>query len=250
MDRGEAIQLLKELIEQIPYLRTLNYDNNEYIPWRDRVGNVIKVALDEDDYQKFLRTGKRADMIIMGNVVHQDNYTKNLKDCQTTLQLILDKYQILGVEKKPASKAASPKDTSQSPIDLFDRMQFHPKIVEASESLFKDGHYSSAILEAFKAVENFVKRKSGLSISGKALMSRVFREEDSIIKLNELATQSDKDEQEGFMFLFMGATVGIRNPKAHDIVIQKDPFKTLEYLAFASLLIKKIDFWDVDKSQH
>jgi hypothetical protein len=41
----------------------------------------------------------------------------------------------------------------------------------------------------------------------------------------------------------MGAMVGIRNPKAHDMVQQKDPYKTLEFLAFASLLIKKIDFW-------
>jgi len=43
------------------------------------------------------------------------------------------------------------------------------------------------------------------------------------------------------MFLFMGAVVGIRNPKAHDEIVQNDPYKTLEYLGFASLLMKRID---------
>ncbi|MBM3142178.1 MAG: TIGR02391 family protein [Chloroflexi bacterium] len=130
--------------------------------------------------------------------------------------------------------------------NIFDRMKFHPKIIEASESLFKDGHYAPAILEAFKAVNNFVKQKTDKSHDGKALMSEVFSEKNPCIKLNDLKTQSDVDEQEGFKFLYMGAMVGIRNPKAHDLVQQKDPYNTLEYLAFASLLIKKIDFWQAE----
>jgi uncharacterized protein (TIGR02391 family) len=120
-------------------------------------------------------------------------------------------------------------------------MQLHPKIIEVSKSLFETQHYAQAILEAFKAVNNFVKKKTGLSLDGKALMSKVFNENEPIIKLNELLTQSDRDEQEGFKFLFMGAMVGIRNPKAHDNVIQTDPYRTLEYLGFASLLMKRIE---------
>jgi len=140
----------------------------------------------------------------------------------------------IAITKKQAEQ---PKKTSPLPSD----MQLHPKIIEASKSLFETGHYAPAIFEAFKAVNNFVKEKSGLSLDGKALMSKVFREDAPIIKLNELLTQSDRDEQEGFKFLFMGAMVGIRNPKAHDNVIQTDPYRTLEYLGFASLLMKRIE---------
>lgn len=61
------------------------------------------------------------------------------------------------------------------------------------------------------------------------------------IQINDLQSQSERDEQQGFQFLFMGATLGIRNPKAHDRVAQKDHFRTLEYLAFASLLCKRVD---------
>ena len=39
----------------------------------------------------------------------------------------------------------------------------------------------------------------------------------------------------------MGAMVGIRNPKAHDNIIQADPYRMLEYLAFASLLMKRVE---------
>ena len=126
-------------------------------------------------------------------------------------------------------------------VQLFDSMQFHPKIVQASRKLFEDGHYRDAILRAFIEVNSFVKAKTGLELDGKALMSRVFRIENPIIKLNELKAQSEKDEQEGFMFLFMGAMVGIRNPKAHDNIIQKDPLRTLEYLALASMLMRRAE---------
>lgn len=134
-----------------------------------------------------------------------------------------------------------PKDTAELPVNLFDKMQFHPRVIQVSESLFKTGNYASAILEAFKAVDNYVKEKTALSLNGQALMSKVFDENAPIIKLNDLLTQSDRDEQEGFKFLFKGATIGIRNPKAHDNVVQTDPYRTIEYLGLASLLMKRIE---------
>ena len=136
---------------------------------------------------------------------------------------------------------------ADSPVRLFDRLGFHSKVVEASRSLFESRHYASAILEAFKAVNSAVKDKSGLALDGKNLMAQAFSEANPRIILNELKTQSDRDEQEGFRFLFMGALQGIRNPKAHDIVQQEDPYLTLEYLGFASLLMKKISFWTLSQ---
>jgi uncharacterized protein (TIGR02391 family) len=134
------------------------------------------------------------------------------------------------------------KDAVDEPDRLFDIMKFHPLIIEVSRSLFETGHYASAILEAFKAVNNFIKEKTSMtSIDGRDLMAKAFKKEAPMIKLNALRTQSDIDEQEGFMFLFMGAIVGIRNPKAHDNVIQTDPYRTLEYLSLASLLLKRAE---------
>jgi len=135
----------------------------------------------------------------------------------------------------------APEDSIPMEIQLFNKMQFHPKVIEVSRKLYVDGHYAQAITEAYKAIDNFVKQKTGESIYGKELMGKVFKKDDPIIKLNELKTQSNRNEQEGFMHLFQGAMIGIRNPKAHDNVFMADPYKTLEYLSFASLLMRRAD---------
>lgn len=118
----------------------------------------------------------------------------------------------------------------------------HPLIRKVSRSLFDDSHYSQAIFEAYKAVVNEVKSVSAVkNMDGKPLMEHVFSVTNPLVKFNNLQTQSDKDEQVGLMLLFSGAALGIRNPKAHDYIIQKDPVRTLEYLNFASLLLKKLN---------
>ena len=62
-----------------------------------------------------------------------------------------------------------------------------------------------------------------------------------VLCLNSLRTLSELDEQKGFRFLFQGAVIGIRNPKAHNVIVQKDQSKTLEYLSLISLLAKRTD---------
>lgn len=127
-------------------------------------------------------------------------------------------------------------------IELFCGLRLHSKIREVSEQLFKDGHYSQAVFEAFKAVNNMVKEKAKIKDrDGKNLMTHVFRKESPVLKLNKLETQSDLDEQEGFMFLFMGAMVGIRNPKAHEQFEDLDAYRALKYLSFASILAERVD---------
>jgi uncharacterized protein (TIGR02391 family) len=141
-----------------------------------------------------------------------------------------------------------PSYSIKSPIEIFDAMKFDPNVVDASRSLFQSGHYSEAIFRAFTAVCNFVKEKSGLSLDGKSLMATVFSEEKPLIEINNLLDTSDHDEQEGFKFLFMGGQIGIRNPRAHNNIIQTDPFSTLEYLSLASLLLQKARDGKIAKS--
>jgi len=134
-------------------------------------------------------------------------------------------------------------DSSKSNgLKLLKERGTHPKIIQVSGKLFADGHYSQAIFEGFKAVNNMVKEKSGLTgHDGKDLMAQAFKPASPILRWSKLTTESEKNEQEGFMFLFMGAIVGVRNPKAHDEIIQRDKIKTLEYLSLASLLAKRVN---------
>lgn len=128
-----------------------------------------------------------------------------------------------------------------APIRRLTLENLHPEIVNASGDLFTDGHYAPAILEAFKRVELRVRSQSGLDASGQDLMARAFGGNPPPIDVRVEDGQSGEDEQEGFRFLFMGAVRGIRNPKAHEAVAQVDPQRALEYLGFASILMRRLD---------
>lgn len=115
------------------------------------------------------------------------------------------------------------KNKNERYVNYFTLLDIHPRIQKVSKKLFLDGHYAQAILEAFKAVNNLVKQKSKHNeLDGKNLMETVFSKNNPILAVNNNISTSDKDEQEGFMHLFAGAMLGIRNPKAHDNMIQRD----------------------------
>lgn len=131
--------------------------------------------------------------------------------------------------------------TTITPIKLYDLLNLHPRIIKASRSQFRSGHYTDAIFNALKCIEILVKAKSKSRGNGTDLMHKVFNENNPLIKLNELKEDYEIDEQKGFRFIYAGAMLGIRNPKAHAEIEQKDPYRTLEYLALASLLAKRLD---------
>ncbi|MFA6285217.1 MAG: TIGR02391 family protein [Parcubacteria group bacterium] len=124
---------------------------------------------------------------------------------------------------------------------LFNERKLHSSVVFASKRLFANKHFSQSILEACKLLNKRVQELSGSTRDGKALMLDVFSVNNPKLKFNKLAGQSEKDEQEGFMHLFAGLMHGIRNPKGHEIINLKDPYRALEYLGFISLLFRKLD---------
>jgi uncharacterized protein (TIGR02391 family) len=244
IDEKRAIELLKQALSEIPHLKELRYDNQGFILWFDKVRDIIQAGLDENDQQRF-PSSRKVTITTSGDLPSDDDsqryYLIMLNQCETALQSIIQKYEMVGLEGEPAIAAEPPSRTAEVPNYLFDKMQFHPKVVEASRELFKDGHYRDAIYRAFVEVVNFVKRKAKSQLDGKKLMSTVFSPDNPIIRLNPLETQTDKDEQEGFMYLFMGAVQGIRNPKAHENIIQNNPYIALQLIGFASLLMKKAE---------
>lgn len=66
-------------------------------------------------------------------------------------------------------------------------------------------------------------------------MRTVFSRNDPILAFNNLADQTDLDEQEGMMHMFEGAVLGIRNPGAHGFPEGSEQ-RALEYICFLSLL--------------
>lgn len=117
----------------------------------------------------------------------------------------------------------------------------HESVSVAAGALFADGHYTSAVFDAFKAVEERVKRVSGLAQSGKKLMGHVFGGATPKLDVTTTTGQNAADEREGFAQVFMGATQGIRNPRGHGTPPVDTAEETLEYLAVASMLMRRLD---------
>lgn len=112
----------------------------------------------------------------------------------------------------------------------------HLKVQEVASALFEDGYFAESILKTYIALSVAVKEKSGLSIDNTGLMNSAFSANNPVLKISD-----DPDEQKGFMWLYSGAMMGIRNPKAHRLIEQHDPQRTLEWLSFASVLFKVLD---------
>jgi hypothetical protein len=63
----------------------------------------------------------------------------------------------------------------------------------------------------------------------------VFSRKDPVLAFNDMADQTDADEQEGMMHLFEGVVLGIRNPGGH--AFPEGPAqRATEYLSLISLL--------------
>ena len=120
----------------------------------------------------------------------------------------------------------------------------HPIIREISKTRFDSKNYADGIEASLKYINNCVKQivfeKTVSEQDGSALMNRAFSLQNPIIKLNSLESQSEKDEQIGYMQIFSGAMTGIRNPKAHGLIdISQERAKHLLFLC--SLLMYRIE---------
>ena len=129
---------------------------------------------------------------------------------------------------------------SRNVLGAYEGLDLHPTIADAATDLFKNGHYSHAILDATIALTNLVRLKSGQEGDGATFMESVFSAKNPILRFNELRDESDMNEQKGFMLLFSGAITCLRNPRAHKL-IEDEAERALEFIAFISLLAKLLD---------
>ena len=141
------------------------------------------------------------------------------------------------MKEQLGENGAGPADRA---IRAYSNLDLHPEIARAASDLYRDGHYANAILNAVTALNDLVRLRSGEALDGTTLMQTVFSAKNPIVRFSDLADQSDRDEQQGFMMMFAGAVAGLRNPRAHKL-IKDDPERALEFIAFVSLLAKLLD---------
>jgi len=138
--------------------------------------------------------------------------------------------------KKPIGSGLDPEHLMLAYID-----HLHPFIARGCAQLFRDGHYPQAVEEAAKAVFQYIRDATGLTIDGTPLAQTAFSVSKPILAFNDLADQTKKDEQVGFMEMLSGFAKGVRNPLAHTHGKTEETQKAFEYLTLASLFCRRID---------
>ncbi len=126
-------------------------------------------------------------------------------------------------------------------LRLFDELITDRGLRQVSRRPFGDGYYTYAVEQAFKYLNNMVKAKSGLNNKdGAKLMRAAFSAATPVLMLNAFQSESDRNEQLGYVEIFAGVMTGIRNPRAHEPDLFDNPEVALELLVIANHLMRRV----------
>ena len=108
-------------------------------------------------------------------------------------------------------------------------------------ALVEDGRMSEAVFEALRLVEERVQSLTASDDSGRTLMESVFGTTPPQLDITTATGQAAEDEREGFRLLFIGAMLGLGRPHGAGSAVTATLDETLEYLAVASMLMRRLD---------
>ncbi len=169
-----------------------------------------------------------------------DALAYNLEACKKQAKEILQTY----VDVK--------EQIEQSKLDTPFWGLLHPKVQELARPRFESGFYADSIVqclrEANSIIKKYVKTKTGEELDGASLMTKAFSVNNPIIPLADLSNENGRNIQLGYMKLFEGAMIGIRNPKSHENMTPNER-TTIHLLFNASFIFVKLEETGVIKSK-
>ncbi|MGA5637759.1 TIGR02391 family protein [Streptomyces cinereoruber] len=187
--------------------------------WELRFGREVRPFFGVADPREYWR--HRSSLIIKGNLG------------AAPMQAAAEPASSVTPADMPATKWADPGWSVECAL--------HPEVVEAAAARYESGHLADAVQKAFQAVEDRVQRLTASSEIGARLMGTAFGGQAPKLEVARADGVSRVSEQEGFRELFRGAMSGLRNPRAHGPHYAEEEAEVGEMLAFASLLMRRLD---------
>lgn len=100
----------------------------------------------------------------------------------------------------------------------YDRRVTDDDLRAATRTRFVANHYADAVESGVKALNECVRKRSGLTEDGDSLMTAAFSANSPRLRINKGRSKSDESAQRGHMFLCQGVVGAWRNPRAHALV--------------------------------
>ena len=139
--------------------------------------------------------------------------------------------------------------------DFFAIYHIHQNLKNAEKLILKS-EFNSAAREAFVVIENVLREKSGLDLHGFDLATKALKYEADkktgeitkhpLVAINQLKTESERNEQEGIRYMLMGFFQGVRNLYQHND-IGSGVSNALTVLLDASFFLNLLDGKSITK---
>ena len=130
-------------------------------------------------------------------------------------------------EATPPARLANP----------LDRYPVHPTVQRLAGPLMAAGQPGAALLRVCGALNQAVQAAAGRpDLDGSALMQQAFSPDAPALRLG-----ADDAEQQGWMYLYTGLMMAVRNPRAHRHIEDSDEAAVLGWLMFASVLFGALE---------
>lgn len=126
-----------------------------------------------------------------------------------------------------------------NPLDTY---QLHPRVTELARPYMAmpNPRYDDAIFAVCRGLEETIQLRTSSNEHGQQLMQHSFApgadKKQTRIRITEPTV-----EQNGWMYLYMGATSVLRNPRAHRTLHTTTEQEAIEWLHFLSALFRTLD---------
>jgi uncharacterized protein (TIGR02391 family) len=119
----------------------------------------------------------------------------------------------------------------------------HPQALAACAPEAIQRNWFHASLEAVKGLLGYLREAANLNLDGTALIDAVMGGDAPPIRINELHTRSDRNEQTGLADITRGIVKMYRHPTAHDSARERGVTRTdfLDLLSVLSMVYRRLD---------
>lgn len=113
----------------------------------------------------------------------------------------------------------------------------NPELLGDAEPEYKNGHYQSAVRTAFRVLEEQIREKGDFDaeMTGSNLAQEAFKQG------GELEIGDISGEIQGWMYLYTGGFLALRNPPSHRDVPEIDQNRARRILSFVDLLLQTLE---------
>lgn len=123
------------------------------------------------------------------------------------------------------------------------RRNVHPDVLAFCQAELLQDNFFHAVFEATKSIAEKIRKRTGLTSDGAALVNDAFGTKNGRLAFNTLQTDTERSEHNGLCELIRGAFGTFRNPTAHAprISWSIEESDALDLLTLASFIHRRID---------